>query len=178
MQLGTLIRKHLFHSLTGHLQFLQVQERMWRLLEVLAQNPLGSLKALYTCTCQTLLICLGFCLLPGLPRYQTLRQQIHKAYWASCSTYYSNIIHRLPVTRCPEERARRIGSTWTSYVIPGTAKLNSSMNDNGNVVILYAHGGGYARGEARMYLNYMERWQREASKVGLQITFVSVEYRM
>lgn len=28
-----------------------------------------------------------------------------------------------------------------------------------------------------MYLNYMERWHNEAADLGLDITFVSVEYR-
>lgn len=51
-------------------------------------------------------------------------------------------------------------------------------DDPSSCLVLYAHGGGYARGEARMYLNYMERWQREAEKVGLELTFLSVEYRM
>ncbi|KAK5400811.1 hypothetical protein LTR06_011232 [Exophiala xenobiotica] len=43
-------------------------------------------------------------------------------------------------------------------------------------VAVYAHGGGYARGEARMYIRYMERWVRVAAEAGIHLTFVSVEY--
>jgi acetyl esterase/lipase len=44
-------------------------------------------------------------------------------------------------------------------------------------VVLYAHGGGYARGEAKMYINYMERWVKAATLENLDMVFLSVEYR-
>ena len=44
-------------------------------------------------------------------------------------------------------------------------------------VVLYGHGGGYARGEARMYVPYMKRWVEVAEEKGLQIVFLSIEYR-
>ncbi|KAF4996271.1 hypothetical protein FDECE_12515 [Fusarium decemcellulare] len=45
-------------------------------------------------------------------------------------------------------------------------------------VALYAHGGGYARGEANMYVDYMERWVAVAKESGLDLVFLSVEYRI
>lgn len=151
---------------------------MWRLFNLLLRNPLRSIIFTYNFVAQVLLIGLKLTLLPHFPRYQSVRIQIHRAYWATCSTFFPALIHRLPVTGCPEARARRVGSgEWTSYVIPGTKKLDTVANTAGACVAVYAHGGGYARGEARMYLNYMERWQREAPKFGIDITFVSVEYR-
>lgn len=140
-------------------------------------SPVLSAKFTYTFAVQVVLVCLKFALLPHLPRYQSFRTQIHRAYWSSSSTIFFPIIHRLPVTGCPEARARKIGSGWTAYVIPGTQKLEAVVAEPRTCVVVYAHGGGYARGEARMYLNYMERWQREAAELGLKIVFVSVEYR-
>ena len=66
------------------------------------------------------------------------------------------------------------------YVVPGSKsfkEMRSETPEGRNCVVLYAHGGGYARGEARMYLNYMERWIRVAAKAGLNLCFISVEYR-
>lgn len=150
---------------------------MWRLFKILLSNPLRSLKFTYSFTVQVLLVCLKFALLPHLPKYQSFRTQIQRAYWASGSTLFPNLIHRLPVTGCPETRARQVGSGWTAYVIPGTKQLGNLPRKPGACVAIYAHGGGYYRGEARMYLNYMERWHNEAADLGLDITFVSVEYR-
>ncbi|KAH7125998.1 Alpha/Beta hydrolase protein [Dactylonectria macrodidyma] len=149
---------------------------MWRFFQLMLGNPLRSIKFTYSFTVQTLLICLRNILLPHHPKYQTFRLQIHRAYWAAASTFFPTLIHRLPVTNCPETRARRIGSDWTAYVIPGIRELHTTAQTPGACVVVYAHGGGYARGEARMYLNYMERWQSEAASHGLEITFVSVEY--
>lgn len=159
---------------------------MWRLARVIWRNPWGTVKFAYTFTAQLLLIGLKLILLPHLPRYQPLRTQVQRAYWASCSTLFPELIHRLPITAasCPQSRARRIGTAdWTAYVIPGSKSLDTvaqetvSAESSTPVIVVYAHGGGYARGEARMYLNYMERWQKEISKLDVDLTFVSVEYR-
>lgn len=104
--------------------------------------------------------------------------QLHRAYWSSTSTFLFSIIHQLPIRDCPATRARRIGKDWVAYVIPGTRSFDGAALTPRSCVIVYAHGGGYARGEARMYLNYMERWQKDAAERGLELTFVSVEYRM
>lgn len=148
--------------------------KLWKLL---LQNPLRSCRFLYAFGTQVLLIGLKAILLSTLPRYQSLRLQLQRAYWSSSSYYFPEVIHRLPVANCPDTRARRVGSKFTGYVIPGTAELAVSPGDKCRCIVIYAHGGGYARGEARMYLNYMDRWVKGAAAVGLEIVFLSVEYR-
>lgn len=148
--------------------------QLWKLL---LQSPLRSCQFLYTFGIQILLVALRAILLPTLPRYQSLRLQLQRAYWSSSSYYFPEVIHRLPVTNCPSERARRVGSDFTGYVIPGTADLAAGAGGSQFCVVLYAHGGGYARGEARMYLNYMGRWIEGAAEAGLSLVFLSVEYR-
>lgn len=150
---------------------------MWKLIKLMLGSPLRSLKFTYTFAAQVLLVCLKHALLPHLPKYQSFRTQIHRAYLSSSATLFFPLTHRLPVTGCPEERARRVGDGWTAYVIPGTSRLEGIAQDPRACAIVYSHGGGYARGEARMYLNYMERWIKEGRKLGLEFTFVSVEYR-
>ncbi|PYH81918.1 alpha/beta-hydrolase [Aspergillus uvarum CBS 121591] len=147
--------------------------KLWKLL---LQNPVRSCRFLYTFGVQILLIGLRAILLPRLPHYQTLRLQLHRAYWSSSSYYFPELIHRLPVVDCPLARARRVGAKFTGYVIPGTAELRAKPNHKRQCVVIYAHGGGYARGEARMYLNYMDRWVTGAAKEGLELVFLSVEY--
>ncbi|RAH70431.1 alpha/beta-hydrolase [Aspergillus aculeatinus CBS 121060] len=148
--------------------------KLWKLL---LQNPGRSCRFLYTFTVQMLLIGLRAILLPGLPHYQTLRLRLHRAYWSSSSYYFPELIHRLPVTDCPLARARRVGDSFSGYVIPGTAELSVTPDDKRQrCIVIYAHGGGYARGEARMYLNYMDRWLAGAAEEGLELVFLSVEY--
>ncbi|KAL3472691.1 alpha/beta-hydrolase [Aspergillus californicus] len=147
--------------------------KLWKLL---LQNPIRSCRFLYAFGTQILLTGLKAILLPTLPRYQSVRLQLHRAYWSSSSYYFPEIIHRLPVTNCPEALARSVGSKFTGYVIPGTVELAVSPGDQRRCVVIYAHGGGYARGEARMYLNYMDRWVKGAGEAGLEIVFLSVEY--
>jgi carboxylesterase type B len=53
----------------------------------------------------------------------------------------------------------------------------ASGDSNNRCIVVYAHGGGYARGEARMYLKYMERWEKVAKEMGVDVIFLSVEYR-
>lgn len=150
---------------------------MVQLWELLLQSPLRSCRFLYAFGIQIFLVGLRSILLPTLPHYQSLRLQLHRAYWSSSSYYFPEVIHRLPVTNCPSERARRVGSKFTGYIIPGSADLAVLAGKRKYCVVLYAHGGGYARGEARMYLNYMDRWVKGAAEAGLNLVFLSVEYR-
>ncbi|KAJ5707659.1 hypothetical protein N7488_007460 [Penicillium malachiteum] len=112
--------------------------------------------------------------------YQSLRIQLHRAYLSSCATTFPDLVYRLPVGQVPESRAKLIKSDFVGYLIPGNkSHLLSQISakpSNSQCVILYAHGGGYARGEAKMYLDYMERWVRCARSKDLDIVFLSVEY--
>lgn len=155
--------------------------RSLRFLQLVLEQPWSALVTLYVFATQVCLICLHRTLLPQWPRYQSFRLQLHRAWWAASSTHYPNLVHLLPITSCPDVRARKVGSSeWTGYLIPGTRVLTEIARSppiSKICVIIYAHGGGYARGEARMYLRFMERWEAKASRNGLNITFLSVEYR-
>jgi hypothetical protein len=150
------------------------------LLELMLRNPLKTLVFGYTFLIQSAIVVLRRLLLPHIQNYQSVRLQLQRAYMSACSATFPDLTYRLPVGPVPESKARRIGSDWTGYVIPGCKSLDllrSSPGGAAHCVALYAHGGGYARGEAKMYINYMERWTRVAAKSGLDLTFLSVEYR-
>ncbi|KAF5857630.1 hypothetical protein ETB97_005483 [Aspergillus alliaceus] len=150
--------------------------KLWKLL---LRNPIRSCRFIHAFVTQVFIVTLKRALLPGWPHYQSYRLQLQRCYWASSSFYFPEVVHRLPVTDCPSSEARRVGLDWSGYVIPGTKNLKdlqfSDLNPN-TCIAIYAHGGCYARGEARMYLNYMKRWTQGAAAVGLDITFLSVEY--
>jgi hypothetical protein len=140
------------------------------LATLLFRHPYTSLKFSYCFIVQVLLVLLRRILLLRFPSYQSLRIQLQKAYLSSASLTFPNLTHRLPVTACPERRARSLAGTgWTGYVIPGNRNLSGFIGDakqGARCVVLYAQGGGYARGEVRMYLNYMERWVKVAAGEG------------
>ncbi|OAP57404.1 hypothetical protein AYL99_08142 [Fonsecaea erecta] len=152
---------------------------MMKLLLLLLKHPLRSLIFSYSFLVQILLVLLRRALLPHFPVYQTLRIQIQRAYLGSASLTFPDLTHRLPVGKLPIGRARKVDGSVPAYLIPGRRELAEFAVPNPKrqqCVVIYAHGGGYARGEARMYLRYMERWVREASKENLDLVFVSVEY--
>jgi acetyl esterase/lipase len=120
-------------------------------------------------------------LLPHFPVYQSLRLQLQRAYLSSASLTFPDLTHRLPVGNISPRRARKVDETVPAYLIPGTCDLadfaRKGKGATQRCIVLYAHGGGYARGEARMYLNYMERWLASARKRSLDLAFFTVEYR-
>lgn len=150
------------------------------LVELILRHPLQALLFGYTFIAQAAVVALRRILLPHIDSYQSLRLQLQRAYLSSCSMTFPDLTHRLPVGPSPEHRARLVGTNFTGYIIPGTADLTSSAGNHvrsTRCVVVYAHGGGYARGEAKMYIRYMERWVRVAAAAGLDLAFLSVEYR-
>lgn len=127
---------------------------MANLAMLMLRNPLQSLYFSYSFLAQILLILLRRLLLPHFPVYQSIRLQVHRAYLASSALTFPNLVHRLPIVSCPQDVARQVGTGWTGYVIPGQKELvkgSASGEYEKRCVVLYAHGGGYLRGEARMY---------------------------
>ena len=152
---------------------------MVRLIWQLIFNPVRTLAFLYSFSTQLAFVLLRRVLLPYEPIYQTLRLQSQRAYLSAANLHFPDLVHRLPV-QASDSEARRIGDKFTAYVIPGTERLEDFKGTETakRAVVLYAHGGGYARGEARMYRRYMRRWVKSAANRGLRVVFVSVEYRM
>ncbi|EXJ91708.1 hypothetical protein A1O3_00258 [Capronia epimyces CBS 606.96] len=159
---------------------------MAHLLVVLLRAPFQTCAFLYVFIAQVVLVLLKRLLLPHFPIYQSLRLQVQRAYLSSASLTYPELVHRLPVTTS-EQRAQRVGNGngngngWTGYLIPGhhdqdLRPFTQTPPDGSRCVVLYAHGGGYARGEARMYIPYMERWVACAAEQGILLLFLSVEY--
>jgi len=152
---------------------------MANLLLLLLRHPLRSLIFTHSWFSQILLAILRRLLLPHFPCHQSLRLQIQRAYLAAAALTFPDLTHRLPVGNLPLHRARKVDGT-PGYLIPGSRQLSEFTCPKVGTkacVALFAHGGGYARGEARMYANYMERWVRGAAQARLDLVFLSVEYR-
>ncbi|KIV92791.1 hypothetical protein PV10_04057 [Exophiala mesophila] len=150
-----------------------------RLVLLLLRHPLRTIIFSHSFLAQVLLALLKRVLLPHFPQYQSLRLQVQRAYQAAAALTFPDLTHRLPVTNLSLKRARKLDDAVPAYLIPGARLLSEfhlAPKGRQASVVLYAHGGGYARGEARMYVNYMERWIREAAKANLDLVFVSVEY--
>lgn len=143
------------------------------------QHPFQAAQFSYHFLTQVLLILLHRLLLPTFPRYQSLRIEIQRAYLSSTSLYFPTFTHRLPADYGRSDAAPINGKGWSGYVIPGPdPHVLKQATRNGKLrVVLYGHGGGYARGEARMYVPYMKRWVAAAKQKGLDMVFLSVEYR-
>lgn len=146
---------------------------------LLLSHPLRTLLFSHSFLSQILLALLRRLLLPHFPSHQSLRLQLQRAYLSSASLTFPDLTHRLPVGFVSANRARKLDNV-PAYLVPGSRVLSDfggPKRENRRCVVLFAHGGGYARGEARMYLNYMERWVRAAAQAGLDLVFLTVEYR-
>ncbi|EME82840.1 uncharacterized protein MYCFIDRAFT_196288 [Pseudocercospora fijiensis CIRAD86] len=148
------------------------------LLKLIWLNPLQTIRFTYTFVIQASLVVLKRVLLPHVPSYQSFRLQLQRAYLSSCSLTFPNLTWRLPIGDLPEHKAKRldVGSSVMLYAIPGWTWEKRRCGIGKNIIALYAHGGAYARGEAKMYIESMERWERAATERGWGLTFVSVEY--
>ncbi|KAH8807485.1 Alpha/Beta hydrolase protein [Xylogone sp. PMI_703] len=147
---------------------------------MILRNPIKSILLLYSFCSQSLIIILQRVLLPHFPSHQSLRIQLQRAYQAAATLTFPDFTHRLPVSPCPDKAAKIDGEGWSGYIIPARKSLSTFSKDAAKsrscCVALFAHGGGYARGEARMYLKYMFRWEVIAAKSNLDLVFLSVEY--
>lgn len=154
---------------------------MANLLLLILKHPLQALLFTHSFLSQALLVLLRRFLLPHFPVYQSIRLQLQRAYLSSASLTFPNLTHRLPVGDVSPRRARKFDENVPGYLIPGTHHLSDFAQKEQctrqRCVVLFAHGGGYARGEARMYLNYMERWFLRAMNQALDLAFFTVEYR-
>ncbi|OQV06042.1 hypothetical protein CLAIMM_10680 [Cladophialophora immunda] len=152
---------------------------MANLVLLLLRHPLRTLLFIHTFLSQVSLVLLRRLLLPHFPIFQSLRLQIQRAYLAAAAVTFPDLTHRLPVGNLSLRRARRVEEKVPAYLIPGTRQLSEfarSVKGKQQCVVLFAHGGGYARGEARMYINYMERWIAKSAQRDLDLAFFSVEY--
>ena len=153
---------------------------MANLLMLLLKHPLRSFLFSYSFATQVVLALVRRIVLPHFPVYQSFRLQIQRAYQSSAALTFPDLPHRLPVSGMPVDRARKVSGA-PAYLVPGGKDLASFTHKSATLqrcVILFAHGGGYARGEARMYVNYMERWVKVAEDAKLDLVFMTVEYRM
>ncbi|KAF9781428.1 hypothetical protein IL306_014047 [Fusarium sp. DS 682] len=153
---------------------------MARAVTVILRHPIQFIHFSYAFLCLLLLVLLRCILLPHFPSYQSLRIQIHRAFLSAASTTFPDLPRRLPVGKLDPARARVIFECPTAYVIPGSYEpskfFETRLPEGKRCVVVYAHGGGYARGEATMYVDYMERWIKVANEQGLELAFVTVEY--
>ncbi|KAF5573174.1 hypothetical protein FPANT_12545 [Fusarium pseudoanthophilum] len=153
---------------------------MARAVAVILRHPIRFIHFSYAFVCLLLVVFLRRILLPHFPSYQSLRIQIHRAFLSASATTFPDLPRRLPVGKLNPAQARIIFDQPTAYVIPGGREpaefLDEGLAKDKRCVVLYAHGGGYARGEARMYVDYMQRWIKLANEQGLGLVFVSVEY--
>lgn len=157
----------------------QLPPSMPSALRLMLQHPVQTCNFLYCFAIQLLLFALHRILLPTYPRYHSVRIEAQKAYLSSTSLHFPTLTHRLPATYSEQQATPITGKGWNGYIISGETphSLAEATDSNVLTVVLYAHGGGYVRGEARMYLWYFKRWIAVAKTKGLEIIFVSVEYR-
>lgn len=170
-------------SLLVTLEANRIPYTMAKLYLLLLSNPTKTLLFLYSFLAQAFLVLLRYALLAHFPTYQPLRIQLQRCYLAACSLHFPDLTHRLPADEVHVTKARYLDKKgWKAYVIPGTVSPRHSFAkdrtlERPGAVVMYAHGGGYVRGEAKMYLSYFERWVKVAAERGIDVVFVSVEYR-
>ncbi|CZT14615.1 uncharacterized protein RCC_12209 [Ramularia collo-cygni] len=150
-------------------------------VKMILASPRQFIVLVYAFTIRLILILASRLLLPPTPRYQSLRIEIQRAFQTSASLHFRTFTHRLPAEYPPSDARPVSGRGFAGYLVPGQ-KLHS-VEDLGNSpknakVVLYAHGGGYAIGVARMYVPYMKRWANLAKERGIELVFLSVEYTL
>ncbi|RFU26007.1 hypothetical protein B7463_g10332, partial [Scytalidium lignicola] len=148
-------------------------------LDLILANPWKTLLCIYEILALLLITLISRILLPFVPRVVDLRTEIARDFIGPGLTIFWEILYKAPPGLDPKRyRVADIGGV-PSVVIPPHAALAGGPLDlqRKNLVILFAHGGGYLFGEPLQYISTYERWVQNAAQQGIDLTIVSVDYR-
>ncbi|KAH8754663.1 Alpha/Beta hydrolase protein [Hyaloscypha sp. PMI_1271] len=118
-------------------------------------------------------------LFPFACRPISLHTETARCYLGASLSCFVELIFSAPPGLGPDDfEAVKLKGVPAVLVPPGKKLETLSRQTERTVVLLYAHGGGYAFGEALMYIDAYKRWIREAEANGLCLIIVSVDYRL
>lgn len=148
-------------------------------LELILTNPWKTLVCIYEILALLLITFISRILLPFTPRVVDLRTEIARDFVGPGLTVFWEILYKAPPGLSPRRYKRvDIGGVPSVVIPPGATLVNGSLDrQKKNLIILFAHGGGYLFGEPLQYISTYERWVRNACRQGIDLTIVSVDYR-
>jgi hypothetical protein len=148
---------------------------------VVLRNPITALKILLLASTRSTIILLLRIIFPFRVRKLTLRNALAREWIATAQESNPNIFLSEPwrhstqsVTLVSQTENGQKESRLGGWVIPDT---NVSELKDKDVVVLFAHGGGYALGHGLHNLSMFKRLVGKAKKMGQNLAFVSVNYR-
>lgn len=148
-------------------------------LQLIFANPWKTMRCAYEIIALLLLTLLSRIWLPFAHRVMDLRTEIARDFMGPLLTIFWEIIYKAPPGLDPKRYSTVDIGGVPSVIIPPQATLTGGPLDRerNNLVLLFAHGGGYLFGEPLQYISTYERWVRSAAQHGIDLTIVSVDYR-
>lgn len=137
--------------------------------------------AIWQTTIYVLLVLLQRLLLPTACRAVTLRTEIARAILGPFLANFWDLLFKAPPGLRKSEYSQLHTAHVRAFIIPpdrDLGGLRDGENTRQKLVLLYSHGGGYVFGEPLMYMSTYKRWVEAAEREDIELTIVSVDYRM
>ena len=147
-------------------------------LALIAAHPSKLIWSIYQTTAYLVILFLHRLLLPFACRATDFRTEITRCFLGSFLANFWDLLFKAPIgLREDQYRNFNVGGV-PAVLVPPTAPFMDAgmMNPKPDLLILYAHGGGYLFGEPLMYMSTYERWIHIASTRGIDLAIVSVDY--
>lgn len=149
-------------------------------LRLILTQPWKLVRSIYHTSALGVSVLLDRMLLPFACRAVDFRTQLYRCYLGGFLANFWDLLFKAPLNLSRSRYADQILGGVPCVIVPrdAGAALHKDHQDirEQSLILLYAHGGGYAFGEPLMYIETYERWVRRAEEQGLKLVVVSVDY--
>lgn len=155
-------------------------------LRLILTQPWKLVRSIYHTSALGVSVFLNRLLLPFACRAVDFRTQLYRCYLGGFLANFWDLLFKAPLNLKKSRYADEKLGGVPCVIIPrdAAAALQESKHQDITtqgqqqkpLILLYAHGGGYAFGEPLMYIETYERWIRRAKEQGLKLVVVSVDY--
>lgn len=150
-------------------------------LQLILQNPTKLLWAIWQSTIYIVLVLIQRLLLPTACRAVTFRTEIARAILGPFLANFWDLLFKAPPGLRHSGYSVLEAGHATAFIVPpdrALISLRERENSRKRLLLLYSHGGGFVFGEPLMYMSTYIRWVEAAEKEDVDLTIVSVDYRM
>jgi hypothetical protein len=146
-------------------------------LQLILAHPWAFFMCVYDTLAHIILVLLHHILLPHACRSVTFRTEIVRCILGSLISNFWDLFFKAP-PGLSNDRFDRIdlGSVPVVRIPPGSS-ISAPQEKPKQMIMLYAHGGGYMFGEPLMWIAAYERWVDTANARGFHLTVLAVNYR-
>ena len=148
-------------------------------LQLIIARPWAFFMCVYDALAHVILVMVHRLLLPHACRAVTFRTEIARCVLGSLTANFWDLLFKAPVGLCDNRyQCIDLGGIPVMMIPPGATISAARLQvKRRQLIMLYAHGGGFMFGEPLMWIATYERWVAAAKAQGFDLTVLAVKYR-